>query len=516
MPTPFVTSRLDPLGAPGDEETRAHLQKRLLLYLRVAFLLVAVHYVFINALRTLAGKPWSDWINPTATADLFTACVLLVAAAIVTLRPFTRPVLQAIDLIATLLFVAGITMLGVTARDSWAPEMVILVGGMLALVARTTLVPSTARYTLWVGVAASAIMVAGIWATVADDVAPSHSPLYYALIAASWCALMVATTTVASSTIYGLRQKASLAERLGQYVLEEEIGRGAMGVVYRARHAMMLRPTAVKLIRDEHVGSRPIERFKREIRATAKLSHPATIAVYDCGRSPDGVFFYAMELLDGIEIRTIIRRYGPMHPGRIVHVMREVAGSLAEAHEAGLIHRDIKPGNIMLCRHGGRVDVVKVLDFGLVKEMNEDAASGAKLSATGAVVGTPMYMSPEAVSTPSKVDARSDIYSLGATAYHMLTGRPPFDTRSRREALSLQVSELPESPASVMPFEPPEDLEALIMQCLSKDPEQRPSSARDLERRLARCADAHTWTADEARSWWNKHGSTGGEAERAA
>ena len=298
-----------------------------------------------------------------------------------------------------------------------------------------------------------------------------------------------------------LAQQVRQARQVGQYTLDMEIGRGGMGTVYRARHAMLRRPTAVKLLRSAEPGSRAIRRFEREVQLTSRLTHPNTIAVYDFGRTPQGTFYYAMEYLDGVTLRRLVERTGPLGPGRAIHVLRQVCGSLAEAHRVGLIHRDIKPSNIMLCERGGIQDFVKVLDFGLVKQVDAGENSQALTGQEG-LTGTPLYIAPEAALRPNEVDARSDLYAVGALAYYLLTGRPPFTGNSGMEVISkhLKVPATPPSEALGRPLPP--DLESIVMDCLEKEPDRRPTSATTLEARLAACVSAGAWGQESAIEWW--------------
>ncbi len=494
------------------EEARSYLQNRVQLFAFVAFGLVAAHYCFINGLRTVGGHPWSDWFNAVALTHLATAMCLLGAWLLLRLGRRTPGILHWVDAFTTLSFVGGIAFLGIAARRGYAPEMVVVVGGTLALFARATLVPSATGYTLSISSSGAIIVIAACYYIAADtaqwrpDIKLDHGTWYYATIIASWCALMVAMSTIASRTIYGLQQQVRRAQVLGQYELEEQIGEGAMGIVYRARHAFLPRPTAIKLLRPEMVSRRLVERFRREVYAVARLQHPSTVAIYDTGRTPDGTLYYAMELLDGVELRDIVLDHGPLPPARVIHILRQACGSLSEAHEAHLVHRDVKPGNIMICRHGGMHDVVKLLDFGLVKDRDQTRGTDEpQLTSAHSVIGTPAYMAPEAITDPLQVDARADLYALGAVAYFMLTGANMFDVHTRDEALRLQLTEMPPPPSARLGHPLPADLEGLVMRCLAKDRDARPGSARDLEEALERCQDATRWTQREARAWWRQH-----------
>ena len=300
--------------------------------------------------------------------------------------------------------------------------------------------------------------------------------------------------------------KAALkAKHLGQYALDEKIGEGEFGAVYRAHHALMRRPVAVKLLHTEQLNLASSVRFEREVQLTSQLSHPNTITVYDYGRTPEGIFYYAMEYLQGLTINELVKRYGPQPEGRVISILRQVCGSLTEAHAIGLVHRDVKPANIYLTQRGGVTDFVKVLDFGLVKSL---AAEGLELTMSEATLGTPLYMSPEAVEHPIAVDARSDLYSLGAVGYFLITGQPLFNWLTLGEVLLHQVKDLPMRPSERLGKPVSPDLEELLMRCLAKDPASRPANARELDDALARCRNAADWTRALADDWWRKFAAT--------
>jgi tRNA A-37 threonylcarbamoyl transferase component Bud32 len=295
------------------------------------------------------------------------------------------------------------------------------------------------------------------------------------------------------------RKSALAARRLGQYALVQEIGRGANGMVYRARHSLLRRPVAIKLLSPDMTNETNTARFEHEVQMTSQLTHPNTVAIYDYGHTPEGLFYFAMEYLGGIDLDQLVRQFGAQPEGRVIHILRQVCGSLSEAHRIGLIHRDVKPANIILTRRGGVCDLVKVLDFGLVKAVHLKAAAGMK---AGAVVGTPHFMSPEAVEKPESVDSRSDLYSLGAVGYWLLTGKTIFDHDTVEDLLVGQVKEPPPDPSQRLgrPLSP--DLADLIMRCLAKQPEQRPPSAEALDQALAGCVSAGAWTPQAAEQWW--------------
>jgi serine/threonine-protein kinase len=356
---------------------------------------------------------------------------------------------------------------------------------------------------LWLVLASfAAVSVARLLGTRdAAHVMTTHIPLRNAIDALSWSLVATALAVVASTVIYGLHRKALRAVELGQYTLEEKIGQGSMGQVFRAKHVMLRRPTAIKVLTGD--GSETaLRRFEREVQLTASLTHPNTICVYDYGRTPDGRFYYAMELLEGKTLEELVAEAGPQPAGRVIHILLQLCGSLNEAHGVGLIHRDIKPANIYVCSRGGVFDVVKVLDFGLVREF--DNPTGVGFTNADAVVGTPLYLSPEAIVTPAQMDARADIYGLGAVAYFLLCGSPPFSGRTMVELCTHHLHTPPPAPSRRTPGGLAEDLERLVLDCLAKQAEQRPQSTAALATALRGCRDAGSWSELDAEHWWGR------------
>ena len=303
-------------------------------------------------------------------------------------------------------------------------------------------------------------------------------------------------------------------QEMGCYQLVEKLDHGGMGEIWRARHRMLARPVAIKLIRPELLGVRtPVEaatlvtRFKREAEATAGLHSAHTVALHDFGVTPEGVFYYVMELLEGLDLETLVKRFGAVPPERAIHLLTQACESLADAHGAGLIHRDVKPANIVACHWGLKWDFVKVLDFGLVKtrwSLGEDEG----LTAEGVIAGTPAYMAPEAALGGTTLDARVDLYGLGCVAYWLLTGDRVFAGTTPMEMVLHHVKTPPVPPSQRVSWPIPESLEKLVLSCLAKDPEERPPSAEWLGDRLAECRTAQRWTARRAREWWERYAPT--------
>jgi serine/threonine protein kinase len=294
------------------------------------------------------------------------------------------------------------------------------------------------------------------------------------------------------------------ARQLGQYKLIEKIGEGGMGIVYRAHHSLLRRETALKLLPPEKADAASLERFEREVQLTCRLTHPNTIQVYDYGHTPDGIFYYAMEYLDGLNLHELVHRYGAQPEARVAHILKHICESLAEAHALGLIHRDVKPANIFISDRGGVPDSVKVLDFGLVKHIASapDAVQRIEVAGEDGIVGTPNFIAPEAIRDPNQCDARSDIYSVGVLGYFLLTGREIFDGATIAELCRKHLDENPVPPRQRLgkPIDP--QFESLLLQCLEKDPAKRPASARKLAEQLAACDLTRHWTTEQRTAWW--------------
>jgi serine/threonine-protein kinase len=278
-----------------------------------------------------------------------------------------------------------------------------------------------------------------------------------------------------------------------------------MGQVFRAHHALLRRPAAIKLIHDDEVSEATLRRFGQEAEATASLRSQHTVDIYDFGRRDDGSFYYVMELLDGIDLEQLVDRFGPLPANRVIHLLLQICHSLHEAHLKGLVHRDIKPANLFVCRYGAEIDFIKVLDFGLVKDL-EGMKNGADANLTigGTVLGTPASIPPEMAVGKKQIDGRADLYSLGCVAYWLLTGAMPFLADSPMEMIIKHVNEIPKPPSVSSELPIPAELNKLILSCLEKDPQARPATAADLKARLNALA-VEPWTEQDARKWWDTH-----------
>lgn len=288
--------------------------------------------------------------------------------------------------------------------------------------------------------------------------------------------------------------------RLGQYELGELLGCGGMGSVYRGRHHLLRRDVAVKVLEGANLNVRSVSRFQREVQMTSLLRHPNTIDIYDYGRTENGTFFYVMEYVDGITLQQLVEYYGAQPPDRVIYLLLQVCGSLAEAHDQGIIHRDIKPANILLTAQAGLFDMIKVLDFGLVKDL---ASESLDITRVESLTGTPLYVAPESIRSAGASDSRSDIYSIGAVGYTLLTGRPTFEGETVVDICMKQLHGEPVRPSERLGQQLPDDLQNLLMSCLCRDSAERPPTMQVMCDMLRECENAFDWTASDAKQWWN-------------
>jgi eukaryotic-like serine/threonine-protein kinase len=509
---PFVAAPL--LASRFDEELRRLLRSRLILahMLGLAYLalLAALSHLVPGEdqdpmLRPDQGTPW---LFVPLLAQCLAGAVVLWRSPRMSLRSLRRWELAhfaaAAAFYGLLRFELLAQVAGAPNPSSWAvggAGGLTLFGFVTLILAYGVLVPNTRRRSL-LGVAGlTAVPFAAVAAAVA--VSPALGwPHFVALVvqAAANLTFPAAIAVFAATRAAALQRRAFEAERradqVGQYTLTRKLGEGGMGEVFLAEHRLLKRPCAVKFVRPE-LAAHPATaaRFAREVQAVTGLTHANTVRVYDYGRADDGSFYYVMEYLDGPTLDRLVADYGPLPPGRVVHLLRQLCGALAEAHAAGLVHRDLKPGNVIVARLGGVCDVAKLLDFGLV--LDESAADGDdRLTRAGVVLGTPAYMAPEqAAGEP--VDARGDVYSLGAVAHYALLGRPPFGGKNARQVMAAHRTE-PVPPLDGVPA----DLAAVVTRCLAKDPADRFPTVRDLDRALAACGCAADWSAERAATWW--------------
>lgn len=386
---------------------------------------------------------------------------------------------------------------GPTEGVSWIAVIILLFAPM---------VPSTPRKTLVTAFAAASMgpVAAVIWQALGADV-PGVRQVLVLSIPNYLCAGIAGVIAHIMNRLGGEVRK---AREMGSYVLGDLIARGGMGEVWRATHRFLARPAAIKLIKPEVLGAMTkaqgdvlVERFRREAEAAAMLRSPHTIQLYDFGVASDGTFYYVMELLNGMDLQTLVSQHGLLPPSRAIHILRQACESLGEAHDRGLVHRDIKPANIQVCRRGRDCDYVKVLDFGLVKRYAPADTAEPGLSTPNMLAGTPAYLSPETASG-EPVDHRTDIYSLGCVAYWMLTGRQVFHADGVVRMIAQHLQAVPEPPSRYSGFPIPAVLDDLVLACLAKRPSDRPPSAWELGDLLEQCQLESPWTREDARKWW--------------
>jgi eukaryotic-like serine/threonine-protein kinase len=490
----------------GSEESREFLQERLAGYAKLLTFIVSGFFLAGWAIalswdsgRLLHGLP----LDGPYLFNLAEIGVLAGMWGIARSGPLPPSVLAAVDAAGNVLACWAVIAMCFGFPVSFRPDLIAVIGLFGTHFYRAAVVPSAPSRTAWIAAVSAAPLPVFTYLAYSSAPRPGMPPtMGYVSYAILFSALVVLLSTKVSRVIYGLRETVREARRLGPYTLVEKIGEGGMGAVYRARHALLRRPTAIKILPPERAGEMDLARFEREVQMTSLLTSPHTVSIYDYGRTPDGLFYYAMEYLDGIDLDELVRRDGPMPAGRVVHVLRQVCEALGEAHRVGLIHRDVKPANILLSERGGRPDVAKVVDFGLVKSVA--AADG--VTQEDMAPGTPHYMSPEALRTPDRVDARSDLYALGATAYFLLTAAPVFEG-SLPEVFAHQLGTAPKRPSDRLGREVPASIEALVMSALAKSADDRPASAAAFAEALARCSGVAPWTEADAAAWWRGPGA---------
>ncbi len=377
----------------------------------------------------------------------------------------------------------------------------------LVIISYPAIVPSTPRTTLLVSLLIATLDPLFFWMALqrGADVSTEPFRLVWQWLPTYVCA---GIAVVPSSIITGLGRQVSKARDLGAYQVEDLIGRGGMGEVYRARHRFLARPAAIKLIRPDALGagaSMNIQRFRREAQAAASLRSPHTINLYDFGMTDDGVFYYVMELLDGVDLDTLVRRFGPIAAGRAIFLLRHACHSLGEAHARGLVHRDIKPSNIFTCRMGLNVDFVKVLDFGLVKSTGVSAEATTLLTAPNVTTGTPAFMAPEMALGETEIDLRADIYALGCVGYWLLTGRLVFEAETSMKMMIQHIQSEPVPPSRLTELEIPPELDRVLLACLAKKPADRPADMRELAELLEAVPLPSPWTRARSEEWWERH-----------
>ncbi len=484
-------------GSARDEESRAFLQSRLTVLSKLMFwsfvVLLGGMVALYRQYPSIEPRD-NDRIYMIGTAGVFVLGVIW--RGFLLRRELRLEVLIAIDLFyaaATGSIFAGASYIAWELHSSafanllWSCFMVFL---------RCIVVPSTGRRTAIAGVLTFVPILVGA-VGLALTTTQELPPVAYVSSAALISGVVVLLATIGSRILYGLRKQVSAAMRLGQYTIDRKIGEGGNGTVYRAHHAMLRRPTAIKLIQPAKAGAENVDRFEREVQHMSQLTHWNNVAIFDYGRSPEGYFYYAMEYLDGIDLENLVVDFGPQPADRVIGILVQVCAALGEAHRRGIIHRDIKPANILLCERGDVPDVAKVVDYGLAKEIDSHGGDTGRN-----ILGTPAYIAPEAVTDPSTISPAADLYALGAVGYFLLTGRRVFEAKTNVDLCIQHVTATPRPMSAMTTRRIPAALEAVILRCLAKKPEERPESATALATLLREAAPDADWSDDEAKRWW--------------
>lgn len=492
-------------------EVSRDLQRRVGRFARGTFVVAGAMQLATIAADLAQGEALPDLL---VAHRLIHNSVLLVLGAVWWLcfrkADLAVGVLEALDATLTIALGVAWAALGLAVSPREPIELTIILATTYTLVVRAVTIPSTRRRTLWISAVAMvptyAVFVQRA-AAFTGDPTPERVRMFLSL-SALWCIAAVLISAGQSNLLFGLRARLQKIGKLGQYTLAEKIGAGGMGEVYRATHAFLRRPAAIKLLLPGRASERDLSRFEREVQLTSQLTHPNTISIFDYGRNADGVFYYVMEYLRGFDLDRLVASDGPLGAARAIHILAQVAGALSEAHLRGLVHRDIKPANIMLTSRPDEPDVVKVVDFGLVKTQENASAEAAALTMADAIIGTPLYLAPEAIQAPELVSASVDIYALGAVGYFLLSGKHVFEAASLIETFSKHLTEAPVPPSQKLGARLPTDLEGVILSCLEKSPAARPASAEVLRDALLNCADALRYDVAAAKQWWQDRGDT--------
>ena len=496
-------------------EARAFLQRRVAMFGLIGAILGGTALGFRVVMGLLFTSLEDQVTQPSFIIHAAAILPLLGVWAICRKNDYSVNTIHAIENAGIFLAAVGYIGMGMDIRPEVGADTITAFILALVMFARSVFVPSSARRTTILGILIGIPLVTAMyWHYLAVDLSiwksfgyPAKSDVRVAasqsVITAMWWTLTVGLSALASRVIHRLRREVRSIQRLGQYNIDRKLGEGAMGIVYEAHHGMLKRPTAIKLLKPEIADPDSLERFRREVQLTAKLTHPNTVTIYDYGRTPDGKFYYAMELLSGATLTQVVNASGEQPVERVVRILRDAALALNEAHDIGLIHRDIKPSNIMLTRQGGVPDVTKVLDFGLVKNLGR--IDDLERTNTLSIKGTPHYLSPEAIQEPQSIDATTDIYALGAVGYYLLSGRHLFEGKTIMEVCLHHLHTEPVPLSEVGFIDVPKELEELIFACLEKRQANRPSSGQELADALD-ALDIDPWTRMDAEAWWDVFG----------
>jgi serine/threonine-protein kinase len=508
----LAVSRQGSQGLPRDLIRQAipRLRAMALLYAVVFFLAGFFPSLLSAADRAVLFGNVVQWLPGVLSISI--ALVVAAVAASPRLSPVGVSVMAVAFEIGSCYGIAAAELLQPRSLDFTNATWVGLSWVAVWLLIFTIVVPASPRRSVFAGLAAASgvpVMAAVSFTVYPPPVLLNRWQFFFLFVFPYL--LVVGMAYVGARVLFALGNEVRKARELGSYRLIERIGHGGMGEVWRARHRLLARPAAIKLIRPTlaaHEGSEAASRFRREAQAIASLRSPHTVDLFDFGVADDGTFYYVMELLDGLDAEQIVQQFGPMPAERVIHVIRQVCHSLSEAESVSLVHRDIKPANIVLCRYGEDDDFVKVLDFGIVKAIQgpgdvDGTPTMTAVTAEHVVRGTPAFIAPEQVLGGGAVDHRADIYATGCLMYWLLTGQLVFTGETSMQLLVQHAQATPAPPSRRTELPIPESLDAIVLACLAKDPNQRPQTARDLASRLSAVPVGAAWTPERARAWWD-------------
>jgi serine/threonine-protein kinase len=513
IPKPRPTSVVDraTTGLPPDLLNRAAWRLQILAWLYAFTFFMADFFpiLLFPAERRQLFLHWLNWVP--GVISITVAMTVALAIRFLGLRPAVVTFLGLVFEIVSSYGIAAAEFLqpmGLRINHTWAGLSWVAVWMLLFNV----VVPTVPRYAVLAALGSVTAVPAMVSLSIAlFPTGETNNGLMLFFMFGFPYLLVVVMAYVGARVVYALGTEVTKARELGSYRLEERLGEGGMGEVWRASHRLLARPAAIKLIRSKLPGQAAgiaedmRRRFEREAQVIAQLRSPHTVTLFDFGVSEDGSFYYVMELLDGVDTETLITRFGPIPPERVVHILRQICHSLSEADSCGLVHRDIKPANVFLCRYGEDYDFVKVLDFGIAKAVHDTAPDAATaLTMANVIQGTPAFIAPEQA-MGMEVDSRADIYAAGCVAYWLLTGELVFAADTPMQLILAHAQTPPAPPSSRTELPIPRDLDALVLACLAKDRDRRPRTPRDLLRQLDALALDRPWTDARARDWWTAH-----------
>jgi serine/threonine-protein kinase len=485
--------------APDEEEARAYLQSRIAFLFKLMLLSIFALIAFLALIYGLdpANAPEHRYTVYLISAVGVGSMALVWRVWLSQPKPLSATMLYRLDLVYSFTSGAAFGVSAYLQNDLRVSGYMSVVYSTFAVFARALIVPSSGKRTAVASTITMLPMTAAALALAFERTQDVPGPVFFVGYLL-FSIVPIVMSSYGSQLIYGLRQKEHAAKQLGQYTLDKKIGEGGMGVVHLAHHVMLRRPTAIKQVLPERVGHPDtLARFEREVQAMSQLTHPNTVAVYDYGRSHEGVLYYAMEYLGGgINLQDLVTKHGPQPSGRVAMILAQVCGALNEAHGKGFFHRDIKPANIIMCERGGVPDVAKVVDYGLVKDFARETGASTQV-----VLGTPSYLAPEAITDPASIGPAADLYALGCVGYFLLTGKKVFDGNTAIDVCVAHVTKPPKPPSQVVAHAIDPALEQVIMTCLAKQPADRHASALDLRRALL-ALPIGDWTPAQARQWW--------------